>query len=162
MQQRVPAPQARRRRQASAATGRLDEVDHPVVTAGGLQSTAGTSTAEMVAIVTREVLQHLREERVATPVPVAVPAVPVPVLPVEIPVVPVPVVTSQPYPAEPSRAAEQMDSAVVGATNSLLQGDVGEAPLPKTLPLHSTALGADLLDRIKGKILANEYVDFMI
>ena len=94
----------------------------------------------MVAIVTREVLRHLREDRVVAPLPVAVPAVPVPVLPVEIPVVP------QPHPA--------------GAINSLLQGDVGEAPLPKTLPLHSTALGADLSERIKGKIWANEYVDF--
>ena len=156
----VPEPQARRRRQVSAAAGRPDEVDHPVVTAGGLQPTAGTSTAEMVAIVTREVLKHLREERVVASLQVAVPAVPVPVLPVEIPVVPVPVVTSQPQPAEPSRAAEQMDGAVAGVINSLLQGDVGEAPLPKTLPLHSTALGADLSDWIKGKIWANEYVDF--
>ena len=157
----VPAPQALRRRQVSAAAGRPDEVDHPVVTAGVLQPTAGTSTAEMVAIVTREVLKHLREEECfVAPLPVAVPAVPVPVLPVEIPVVPVLVVTSQPQPAEPSRAAEQMDGAVAGAINSLLQGDVGEAPLPKTLPLHSTALGADLSDWIKGKIWANEYVDF--
>ena len=144
----VPAPQARRRRQVSAAAGRPDEVDHPVVTSGGLQPTAGTSTAEMVAIVTREVLRHLREERVVAPLPVAVPAVPVPVLPVEIPVVP------QPHPAE------QMDGGVARAINSLLQGDVGEAQLPKTLPLHSTALGADLSERIKGKIWANEYVDF--
>ena len=75
-----------------------DEVDHPVVTSGGLQPTAGTSTAEMVAIVTGEVLSH--EERVVAPLPVAVPAVPVPVLPVEIPVVP------QPHPAE------QMDGGV--------------------------------------------------
>ena len=75
------------------------------------------------------------------------PAVPVPVLPVEIPVVPVPVVTSQPRPAERSRAAELVDGAVAGAINSLLHGDVGEPPLSKTLPLHSTALGADLSDR---------------
>ncbi|KAI0238712.1 hypothetical protein LSAT2_010596 [Lamellibrachia satsuma] len=104
----VPAPQARRRCQVSAAAGRPDEVDHPVVTSEGLQPTAGTSTVEMVAIVTREVLRHLREERAVAPLPVAVPAVPVPVLPVEIPVVPHP--------------AEQMDGGVAGAINSLLQG----------------------------------------
>ena len=144
----VPAPQARQRRQVSTAASQLDEVDHPVVTAGGLQLTAGASTAEIVAIVTREVLKHLRKERVVAPLPVAVPAVPVPVLPVEIPVVP------QPQPAE------QMDGGVAGAINSLLQDDVGEALLPKTLPLHSTALCADLSDRIKGKMWANEYVDF--
>ena len=142
----VPAPQTRRCCQVSAAAGRPDEVDHPVVTAEDLQPTAGTSTAEMVAIVTREVLKHLREERVVAPLPVAVPAVPVPVTRV---------VTSQPHPADSSLAAEQMDGGVAGAINSLLQGDVGEAPLPKTLPLHSTALGADLSDRIKGKMWAN-------
>ena len=95
-----------------------------------------------MAIVTREVLKHLLEERSVTLALVDVTAVSVPVLPFEIPVVPVPVVTSQPRPAEPSRAAEQIDGVVAGAMNSLLQGDVGEAPLPKTLPLHSTALGA--------------------
>ena len=55
----VLAPQARRSCPVSAAAGRPDEIDHPVVTAGGLQPTAGTSTAEMMAIVMKEVLKHL-------------------------------------------------------------------------------------------------------
>ena len=49
----LPAPPVRRRRIASAAAGRPDD----------LPPTDAASTASMVAIVTREVLKQLREDR---------------------------------------------------------------------------------------------------
>ncbi|KAK2143674.1 hypothetical protein NP493_4462g00001 [Ridgeia piscesae] len=63
----LPAPPVRRRRIASAAAGRPDDL--PKDTA---------STASMVAIVTREVLKQLREDRDAALPP---PSLPAPVLP---------------------------------------------------------------------------------
>ncbi|KAK2178939.1 hypothetical protein NP493_522g00017 [Ridgeia piscesae] len=59
----LPAPPVRRRRIASAAAGRPDDL--PKDTA---------STASMVAIVTREVLKQLREDRdAALPRPLCLP-----------------------------------------------------------------------------------------
>ena len=89
----LPAPPVRRRRIASAAPGRPDDL--PKDTA---------STASMVAIVTREVLKQLREDRDAALPP---PSLHAPVLPApEMPV------------------AAPLDLAVTGALSSLVDSNI--------------------------------------
>ena len=123
----LPAPPVRRRRIASAAAGRPDD----------LPPTDAASTASMVAIVTREVLKQLREDRVASLPP---PSLPAPEMPVAAP----------------------LDLAVTGALSSLVDSNMypGE-PTPAGVPMHTTPLGADLSDKLKGKIWANEFIDFL-
>ena len=138
----LPAPPVRRRRIASAAAGRPDD----------LPPTDAASTASMVAIVTREVLKQLREDRVASLPP---PSLPAPVLPA--PVLPAPVL-----PAPEMPVAAPLDLAVTGALSSLVDSNMypGE-PTPAGVPMHTTPLGADLSDKLKGKIWANEFIDFL-
>ena len=105
----LPAPPVRRRRIASAAAGRPDDL--PKDTA---------STASMVAIVTREVLKQLREDRDAALPP---PSLPAPVLPApEMPV------------------AAPLDLAVTGALSSLVDSNIypGVRSVPRG-PLASLA-----------------------
>ena len=118
----------------------------------------------MVAIVTREMLKPLRDDRTA--VPVAVPAAPiaVPYVPVTVSSHPtadvIPDLVMPPVVGNPPDAADQVDYTVAGAIDALLRGEQGEPTLSQTLPLHTTELGADLSDKVKAKIWANEYVDF--
>ena len=147
----MPAPPVRRRRPVSAAAGRPDE---SVIPDGG-PSTVSTSTAEMVAIVTREVLKQLHDDRAAVPVPVPAAPVDVPAAPIAVPDLMMP-----PVAGNPPDAADQVDNTVAGAIDALLRGEQGEPTLPQTLPLHTTELGADLSDKVKAKIWENEYVDF--
>ena len=126
----LPAPPVRRRRIASA--GRPDD----------LPPTDAASTASMVAIVTREVLKQLCEDRVASLPP---PSLPAPVLPApEMPV------------------AAPLDLAVTSALSSLVDSNIypGE-PTPTGVPMHTTPLGADLSDKLKGKFWANVFFDFL-
>ena len=105
----LPAPPVRRSRIASAAAGRPDDL--PKDTA---------STASMVAIVTREVLKQLREDRDAALPP---PSLPAPVLPApEMPV------------------AAPLDLAVTGALSSLVDSNIypGVRSVPRG-PLASLA-----------------------
>ena len=105
----LPAPPVRRRRIASAAAGRPDDL--PKDTA---------STASMVAIVTREVLKQLREDRDAALPP---PSLPAPVLPApEMPV------------------AAPLDLAVTGSLSSLVDTNIypGVRSVPRG-PLASLA-----------------------
>ena len=129
----LPAPPVRRRRIASAAAGRPED----------LPPTDTASAASLVAIVTREVLKQLREDRDATLPPPSLPApeMPAPVLPV----------------------AEPLDLAVTGALSTMVDTDLytGEPPpTPSSMPMHTTPLGAELTDKLKNKIWANEFVDF--
>ncbi|KAK2138319.1 hypothetical protein NP493_8027g00002 [Ridgeia piscesae] len=100
----LPAPPVRRRRIASAAAGRPDDL--PKDTA---------STASMVAIVTREVLKQLREDRDAALPP---PSLPAPEMPVAAP----------------------LDLAVTGALSSLVDSNIypGVRSVPRG-PLASLA-----------------------
>ncbi|KAK2160937.1 hypothetical protein NP493_1618g00010 [Ridgeia piscesae] len=105
----LPAPPVRRRRIASAAAGRPDDLPKDT-----------TSTASMVAIVTREVLKQLREDRDAALPP---PSLPAPVLPApEMPV------------------AAPLDLAVTGALSSLEDSNIypGVRSVPRG-PLASLA-----------------------
>ena len=155
----MPAPPVRRRRPVSAAAGGPDE---SVIPDGG-PPTVSTSTAEMVAIVTREVLKQLRDDRTA--VPVAIPAAPVdvPAAPIAVPYVSVtvsshptadviPDLMMPPVVGNPPDPADQVDYTVAGAIDALLRGEQGEPTLAQTLPLHTTELGADLSDKVKAKI----------
>ena len=139
----TPTPPTKRRRPLTSAAGSPNVSTPPT---GAL-----TNTAEMVALVTREVMQQLRQDRADAPPP--------PDFPVreDVPVAP-PVVSSLPH--QDQLSADPMDTAVTGALNSLLQGDISASPMSTSLPMHSTALGATLSDRIKGKIWADEYVNF--
>ena len=116
-------------------------------------------------------MKQQREDRAA--VPVAVPAAPVdvPAAPIAVPFVPVtvsshptadviPDLMMPPVVGNPPYAADQVDYTVAGAIDALLRGERGEPTLPQNLPLHTTELGADLSDKVKAKISANEYVDF--
>ena len=127
-----PTPPVRRCRIASAAAG------HP----GDLPPTDTASMALMVAIVTREVLKQLREDRDG--------ALPSPLLPAPV------------LPAPEMPVTAPVDLAVTGVLSSLVDTNVypGE-PTPTSVPMHTTPLGADLTDKLKGKIWANEFVDFL-
>ena len=155
-------PPPRRRRVVSAAAGRPEDVENPVTEALPSTQPSGSTegvhqTTEIIAQVTREVLRQLREDLSASPGtrdPLPVPGDDV--------LAATDVGTHVTLTGHPSTssAEDQMDGAVAGAINSLLRGDVGEQTIPKSLPLHTTELGADLSDRIRSKIWANEYVDF--
>ena len=128
----LPAPPVRRRRIASAAAGRPED----------LPPTDTASAASLVVLVTREVLQQLREDRDA-----ALPSLPAPVRPA--PVLPV---------------AEPLDMAVTGALSTMVDTDIytGEPPpIPSIIPMHTTPLGAELSAKLKNKIWADEFVDFI-
>ena len=127
------APPIRRRRTVAAAAGRPEDLP---AAPDGVPDAAG-STADMVAIVTREVLKQLREGRDATSAPEVV----------------------WPMAGPNTERDDPMDFAVAGALSTLMD-DKGE-PAPNTcVPFHTTALGADLPERIKAKIWANEFVEF--
>ena len=114
----LPAPPVRRRRIASAAAGRPDD----------LPPTDTASTASMVAIVTREVLKQLREDRDAALPP---PSLPAPLLPApEMPV------------------AAPLDLAVTGALSSLVDSNIysGVRSAPRGPWLHSRLLNAALTE----------------
>ncbi|KAI0208530.1 hypothetical protein LSAT2_006793 [Lamellibrachia satsuma] len=135
----MPAPPVRRRRPVSAAAGRPDE---SVIPDGG-PPTVSTSTAEMMAIVTREVLKQLRDDRAAEPVAVPPASVDVPATPIAFPYVPVTVSSHRtadvipdlimpPVVGNPPDAADQVDYTVAGAIDALLRGEQGEPTLPQT------------------------------
>ena len=138
----------RRRRTVATAAGRPEDL--PAASDG--VPDAASSTADMVAIVTREVLKQLREDRDATRAADVTPTAPAPAVDAAPEVV---------WPmAGPSIERDNpIDFAVAGALSSLMD-DKGE-PAPNTCVLfHTTALGADLPERIKAKIWANEFVEF--
>jgi len=58
--------------------------------------------------------------------------------------------------------AEPFDLAVTGALSAMVGIDVytGE-PTPPSLPMHTTPLGAELSDKLKKIMWANEFVDFI-
>ena len=91
----------------------------------------------MVAIVTREVPKQLCEDRDAGLPP---PSLPAPVMPVTAP----------------------LYLTVTGALSSTVDTDgYPSEPTPSSVPMHTTPLGADLSDKLKTKIWANEFVDFL-
>ena len=144
----APAPPIRRRRQVAAAAGRPDDLP---AASDGVPEAAG-STVEMVAIVTREVLKQLREDRDATRAADVTPTAPVP----SVDAAPE-VVWSMPGPN--IERDNPMDFAVAGALSTLME-DKGEPAPNMCVPFHITALGADFPERIKAKIWANEFVEF--
>ena len=105
----------------------------------------------MVAIVTREVLKQLREDRDAVRAADVTPTAPAPSVDAAPEVV-------WPMAGPNIERDNPMDFAVAGALSTLMD-DKGE-PAPNTcVPFHTTALGADLPERIKAKIWANEFVE---
>ena len=145
----MPAPPVRRRRRVSSAAGGHDE---SVIPDGG-PPTVSTSTAEMVAIVTREVLKQLRDDRTA--VPVAGPAAPVdvPAAPVDVPAAPiaVPDLMMPPVVGNPTLRTRW---TILGGTcfsSACMQSRSGGAQscssycLPQPIPSHSALSGRLLL-----------------
>ena len=110
----------------------------------GVPDAAG-STADMAAIVTREVLKQLGEDRDATCAADVTPTAPAP--------------SGNPAPEVAMAGANierdnPMDFAVGGAISTLMDDKC--EPAPNTcVPFHTTALGADLPECIKAKIWAN-------
>ena len=144
----APAPPIRRRRMVTAAAGRQEDLP---AAPDGVPDAAG-STADMVAIVTREVLKQLREDRDAARAADVTPTAPAPSVDPAHEVV-------WPMAGPNIERDNPMDFAVAGALSTLMD-DKG-APAPITcVPFHTTALGADLPERIKAKIWANEFVEF--
>ena len=66
------------------------------------------------------------------------------------------------HPSPDMPVAAAPDLSVTGALSSLVDTNVypGEA-MPTSVPMHTTPLGADLSDKLKGKIWSNEFVDFV-
>ena len=128
----LPAPPVRRRRIASAAAGRPDDL--PKDTA---------STASMVAIVTREVLKQLREDRDAALPP---PSLPAPVLPA---------------PETVHKLADMADPTQHFVIKKLLAGAQKLAAKPDTrLPITPTVLH-EIVDATPF-IVSSNYVCYML
>ena len=144
----APAPPIRRRRTVAAAAVRPEDLP----AAPDVVPDAAGSTADMLAIVTREVLKQLRENWDATRAADVTPTAPAPSVDAAPEVV-------WPMAGPNIERDNPMDFAVAGALSTLMD-DKGE-PVPNTcVPFHTTALGADLPERIKAKIWANEFFEF--
>ena len=144
----APAPPIRRRRTVAAAAGRSEDLP---AASDGVPEAAG-NTADMVAIVTREVLKQLREDRDATRAADVTPTAPAPSVDAAPEVV-------WPMAGSNIERDNPMDLAVAGALSTLMD-DKGEPAPNRCVPFHTIALGADLPERIKAKIWANEFVEF--